>query len=123
MKKIICLIFAAAIGALACTPSYAEADRTITKLLHNCESDGKTSASAIELGDCIGYIKGLYDATRVLGNVFAKKCLVEDSNTLERVGLAVETLKQQPVVDRNKFAAPVIIGVFIAKYQCPSPQK
>jgi len=123
MKNLVRVAFLTAMSILVCAPSYAEGDRTIESLLRNCQSDAVTPAGALELGDCAGYIKGLYDATRVLGNVLAKKCLVEDSNTLERVGLAIDVLKKQPVADRQKFAAPVIVGVFIAKYQCTSPQQ
>jgi hypothetical protein len=84
---------AIALYCLCCTTVRA-GDRTGQDLLDVCNHEG--ADQAVFLGDCVGYVKGIYDATRVLANLSGGKCLKEDTNALEKVGFVTDLLKKQP---------------------------
>lgn len=115
------LLFSAT--ALLTMTCFAEGDRTVESLLRQCKSDTKTPGGILEMGSCFGYVKGLYDATRILGNVLGEKCLKEDDNTIEKVVLAVKLLELPEGPTKGKLAAPLLIGAFMHAYKCDVSSK
>jgi hypothetical protein len=98
----------------------ASKDLTGKEYLAMCDAKGTDPAM---LGDCLGYTKGIYDATRVLSNILRGTCLKEDQDTFMKVGAMSELIKKQPEATQEEFIAPFIIGAFLRNYRCESKKR